>query len=191
MRNIGDKVPKLLLFHNGGGPVKHFFVRVSFLVAAILFMGAGKASADTLTYQFTGAVTATFELPSMPTVLVSDPGFGFEVVPMNLMINGVASNDFLTFYNIAFGGGFGACFAGNCLDVLTSGPQLYSGSEDHPTMLAMGSTPLIDRRTGDPAGSISTATPEPSAFLLLAIGLFAVLGAGLVSKRFARVPVAA
>ena len=110
--------------------------RISFLLGALLFIGVGRASADTLlSYQYSGPVSASFELPVMPTVIVSGAGFGFEVTPINLMINGAPSNDFLTFYNAAVGGGFGACFGGECLDILVAGPQLYSGPEASPTML--------------------------------------------------------
>ena len=157
------------------------FNRVSILLAALLCFGVGRASADTLnSYEYTGAVNASFELPVMPTVIVSGAGFGFAVTPINLMINGAASNDFLTFYNAAVGGGFGACFGGECLDILVSGPQLYSGPEATPTMLAMGGS-FTDRRTGDPAGTIST--PEPPAVGLLALGLLAL---GLTTVGFKR-----
>lgn len=153
--------------------------RILFLLSALLFVGASRASADSLlAYQVTdGPVSVSFELPVTPTVLLSSAGFGFEVTPINLIINGTPSVDFLTFYNATFGGGFGACFAGNCLDLLTNGPQLYSGSEANPTMLPLVGVPLTDRHTGDPGGTISTGTavtPEPSGLVLLAFGLVAL-----------------
>jgi hypothetical protein len=147
--------------------------RILFLLSALLFLGAGRASADSLlAYQLNnGPVSVSFELPVMPTVLVSSV-FGFEVTPINLLINGSPSGDFLAFFSTADGGGFGACFAGNCLDLLTGGPQLYLGSEAHPTMLPLAGVPLTDLRTGDSAGTIST--PEPSGLVLLAFGLFSL-----------------
>ena len=156
--------------------------RILFLLSALLFLGAGRASADSLlAYQVNGPVSVSFELPVTPTVLLSSPGFGFEVTPINLLINGAPSGDFLAFFNTAGGGGLGACFAGNCLDLLTGGPQLYSGSEANPTMLPLAGVPLTDLRTGDSAGTIST--PEPSGLVLLAFGLFS-LALITVSRRF-------
>lgn len=155
-------------------------IRFFVLFGACLCVG-GKASADTLiSYQFTGPVNASFELPEMPTVIVSGAGFGFAVTPIDLMINGAASSDFLTFYNSAVGGGFGACSGGECLDILVAGPQLYSGPEATPTMLSVGGS-FTDRRTGDPAGTIST--PEPSAVALLTFGLLALALATAGFKR--------
>ena len=156
-------------------------IRFFILLGALLFVGVGRSSADTLiSYQYSGPVTASFQLPEMPTVIAFGPGFGFAVTPIDLMINGVASSDFLTFYNSAFGGGFGACAGGECLDILVTGPQLYSGPEATPTMLPIGGS-FTDRRTGDPAGTIST--PEPSAVGLLGFGLLAL---GLATAGYQR-----
>ncbi len=143
--------------------------RVLFLLGILLFLGVGQASADTLSYQFSGPVSASFDLPVMPTVIVFGTGQGFEVTPLNLMINGSPSNDFLTFYNSAVGGGFGACSGGDCLDILVAGAQLYSGPESNPTMLPPNGGSFTDRRTGDPAGTF--ATPEPSTIGLMTLGL--------------------
>lgn len=79
----------------------------------------------------------TFTLPINPAILSdnADSGFGFTVVPSNLTINGAASSDFLVFYSLAEGGGFGAFSSGSQFDILTTGVQLYSGSESAPTML--------------------------------------------------------
>jgi hypothetical protein len=156
-------------------------MRFFILLGALLCVGVGRSSADTLiSYQYSGPVTASFELPEMPTVIVFGTGFGFAVTPIDLMINGVASSDFLTFYNSAVGGGFGACAGGQCIDILVAGPQLYSGPEATPTMLPIGGS-FTDRRTGNPAGTIST--PEPSAVGLLGFGLLALALATAGYKR--------
>jgi hypothetical protein len=158
--------------------------RVLFFLGALLFFGVAGASADTLlSYQFSGSVSASFDLPVMPTVIVFGTGQGFEVTPINLMINGAPSNDFLTFYNSAVGGGFGACSGGECLDILVAGAQLYSGPEATPTMLPPGGGNFTDRRTGDPAGTF--ATPEPSTIGLMTFGLIAL---ALAVARFKRSP---
>jgi hypothetical protein len=172
------------------------FYRASLLVAALLLVGAGKASADTiLSYSFTGTTTVTFELSQTPTPTAVDPGFGFVVTPINLMINGAPSNDFLAFYNVAVRGGFGAFACGSCVDLSVSGPQLYSGSEANPTMLLLSGVNLPNFPGGPGGGTISNmnpnSTPEPSAFLLLGLGLVALVGTGLAAKRFGRLPVSA
>jgi hypothetical protein len=150
------------------------YSRVLLILSSLLFLAAGIASADTLSYSFTGSVSATFELPVNPIPTVADPGFGFQVTPLNLMINGVASNDFLVFYNAdpvtGGGGGLGAFGCGSCVDFSFFGPQLYSGPEASPTMIELAGITLSDE-TGEPVGSIST--PEPSGLVLLAFGLSA------------------
>ena len=158
--------------------------RVALFLSAAVFLTAGIASADTLiTYQFTGAITASFELPVNPTVVKSTAGSDFEVMPLNLMINGVASNDFLVFYNTALGGGFGAFASGTSAAINVVGPQLYTGLESSPTMLGLvtSGVPLMDIKSGTPVGTLTTpgtpgpvGTPEPSATVLLGIGLLAV-----------------
>jgi hypothetical protein len=168
--------------------VKNSF-RAAFLLSAILFLTAGIASADSLiSYQFTGAgVSASFELPVNPTVLSSNDGFNFIVMPMDLKINGANSSDELDFFAAGIGGGgFSAFSGGPVADINVTGPQFYTGPESAPTMASFGAdgVTLMDFMSGDPAGTLTTtvtSTPEPSATVLLGIGLLAV---GLAALRF-------
>jgi hypothetical protein len=171
----------------------HQFRAVLFL-SALLLLTAGVASADSLiSYQFTGGTS--FELPVNPVPTVFTLGFDFEVTPINLMINGAPSSDFLVFFNgdpiTGGGGGFGAFSCGDvsCQDISVVGPQLYSGPESSPTMLGLGDTgvALMDPTSGTtsmistPGTPSAISTPEPSVTVLLVIGL---LAAGLVALGF-------
>jgi len=168
--------------------VKNSF-RAAFLLSAILFFTAGIASADSfISYQFTGAgVSASFELPVNSTVLSADDGFDFVVMPMDLKINGAKSSDELDFFAAGLGGGGFSAFSGGLVaDINVTGPQLYTGPESAPTIASFGDdgVMLMDFLTGDPAGTLTTtvtSTPEPSATVLLGIGLLAV---GLAALRF-------
>lgn len=169
-------------------------LRAAFLLSAVLFLTAGIASADTLiTYQFTGGgVTASFELPVNPTVLEFTVGTNFQVMPIDLMINGAPSTDKLSFFSAGkFGGGFEAICGLTCSDINVAGPQLYTGLESSPTMLGIvaGGVPLTNFGTTTAVGTLTspgtvgpvTSTPEPSATVLLGFGLLAV---GLAAATF-------
>jgi hypothetical protein len=175
--------PLIALVLNGRCQVNSF--RLALCFSAMLLLTAGIASADTLiTYQFTGGTS--FQLPVNPVPTVFNLGFDFEVTPINLMINGAPSSDFLVFYNAdpvtGGGGGFGAFSCGSCQDISVVGPQLYSGPENSPTMLGLGDTgvTLTDPVAGTtttistPGTPSTVSTPEPSLTILLGIGLLAV-----------------
>jgi hypothetical protein len=168
--------------------------RVVLFLSALLLLTAGIASADTLiSYSFTGGTS--FKLPVNPVPTVFSPGFDFEVTPINLIIDGTPSSDFLVFYNgdpiTGGGGGFGAFSCGDvsCQDKSLVGLQLYSGPESSPTMLGLGDTgvTLMNPVTGatftisTPGTPSAISTPEPSVTVLLVIGL---LAAGLVALGF-------
>ncbi|MGA8038277.1 MAG: PEP-CTERM sorting domain-containing protein [Candidatus Acidiferrales bacterium] len=157
---------------------------LSFCFAATNAKADGGGSGDVL-YTITGPssnpITVTFELPVNPTIGGPDNydmGFGFQVEPIDLTVNGVAEpNDCLFFYNVNWDGGFedndGLFSLMNPAGVLTA---LYSGSESDPTMLILpGPITLNDfeSESGDYTLTVSTV-PEPTSLMLLATGILAL-----------------
>jgi PEP-CTERM motif len=157
------------------------------IFALFFFMSAGTAKADgggsgDLTYTITGPasnpVTITFELPVNPTIGGPDNydmGYGFQVDPINMTVDGVATTgDCLYFYNVDWDGGLqdglGNVNLMNPDGVMTA---LYTGPESAPTMLAL-SGPItlndFDTQSGDYTMTV-TATPEPASLMLLACGI--------------------
>jgi hypothetical protein len=170
-----------------------FFSRVSLVFVAVLFIGAVSAKADSLLYfTVTGpGKTASFELPTHPVInpYNADPGFGFLVTPINLIIDGVASYDFLGFYaDGPLGGGGGVASFTSVFSTHFSlfGPQLYSGDEFNPVFAAQGPTTFFDVDNSDQysltISQNASTVPEPTTLLLLAAGL---LPLGLLVKRLA------
>jgi hypothetical protein len=165
--------------------------RILSILSSLIFLTAGVASADTiLSYSLSGPTSATFELPVNPTVLSSSVADGvFEVLPINLIINGVASSDHLAFFNAATGGGLEAFSCESCpLDINLLGPQLYSGTEGMPTMLSLNAVLVNDFDTGEPAGTLSASpvsTPEPSVAAMTVFGILTIgLAAGTFKGKF-------
>jgi len=163
--------------------------RVSLLFAAVLFIGACSAKADTmLFFTITGPKTFIFELPTQPTInpYNGDSDVGFLINPINLMIDGNPSNDFMAFYlGGGENGGALAIFNSTVDDVIAlTGIQLFSGSVCNPVFAAQGPVVLPDFDTGDSytltISKNPPSVPEPSTMLLLAAGL---LPLGLLAKR--------
>jgi len=164
--------------------------RISLLTAAVLFIGTGSAKADTmLFFSITGPVSATFELPAYPTInpYNADPEVGFLINPINLMIEGNPSNDFMAFYLGGENGGALAIFNSTIDDVISlEGIQLFGGSVFSPVFAAQDDPiDLSDFDTGEPGYTLTISknppsVPEPSTMLLLAAGL---LPLGLLAKR--------
>ena len=116
-----------------------------------------------------------------------DDGFGFVVAPIDLMIDGVASDDLLAFYSNSFspGGGFAAVTPDFMDSAFTLyGPQVYGNSEDNPSFEASWFKLHDDegQKYKLVISTSPTSTPEPSSLLLLAAGL---LPLGLLAKRLA------
>jgi hypothetical protein len=169
--------------------------RILLILSSLVFLTASVASADTiLSYTLSGPISATFELPLNPTVLSSSLGDEFEVLPINLIINGVASSDHLAFFSTASSGGLEAFSCDICdADINLAGPQLYSGTEANPKMLFLNAVPVTNFDTGEPAGTLSASlvsTPEPSAAMLMTLGLIATgLAAAAFKRKFIVAPI--
>jgi hypothetical protein len=153
-----------------------------------MFIGADVACADTLQFTLAGPVSASFDLPSVPSVMPGnvDSGFGFTITPADLMVNGAAANGFLAFYNASASGGFGIFASGFNTVVHLSGAQIYGGTESNPTF-APGTLSLTEFPNGTTPFTLTVtdisnvSTPEPSVTVLLAIGLMVI---GLVLLHF-------
>jgi hypothetical protein len=163
--------------------------RTSLLFATVLFLVAGSAKADTmLFFSITGPTTATFELPTHPTInpYNADGDVGFLITPINLIIDGAPSSDFVVFYLGGENGGALAIFNSAVDDVVSlAGIQLFGGSPFHPVFAAHSPIVLSDFDTSDHAYRLTISknppsVPEPSTMLLLAAGL---LPLGLLAKR--------
>jgi hypothetical protein len=148
--------------------------------AFFLLLSVGTVRADgsgMLVYNVTGPVDVTFELPDNFTVASGSYGLGegFFVTPIDLTIGGSqVSGDFLIFCNSSMGGAF--------VDwdglVNLTGPQLYTGPENDPTMSGIpGDVPLFDFNTGAGGYTLTVtpaAMPEPTAIILLGTGLLSL-----------------
>ena len=155
-------------------------VPVALAFAFALLLSAGTAKADgtsLLSYDLTGPVDATFELPANFMVAPGDYGIGagFYVTPIDLTIDGSpVSGDQLLFFNSNFGG----AFEDSDILINLTGAQLYTGSENNPMMSAFpGGIPLFDYDTGAGGYTLtvtSVPAPEPTSILLMGIGLLSL-----------------
>jgi hypothetical protein len=155
-------------------------ISAAIALAFVLLLSVGTARADgggLLAYTVTGPVDVTFELPDNFTVASGNYGLGegFFVTPVDLMIDGSpVSGDFLVFCNSIMGGAF--------VDwdglVNLTGPQLYTGPENDPTMFGIsGDVPLFDYNTGAGGYTLTVTpvvSPEPNTIILMGIGLLSI-----------------
>lgn len=155
-------------------------IPAALVFALFLLLSAGRVRADgnqVLAYTLTGPVNATFELPVNFTVGAGNyySGEVFIVTPTDLLINGAPapSGDSLIFYNSSMDGAFADWDDNFSL----TGPQLYTGPENAPTLSYIpGNIPLVDFFTGaDYNLTIApVSTPEPSSLLLMGAGLLSL-----------------
>lgn len=132
-------------------------------------------SLDSFVYQI-GGNTFTWELPASPTPDSANSGILFTLYDVSVSENdGPPILGTMTFYTLAYGGGLDF-FVGDYYYSDIYGPQFYYNAETSPSFQTGTFTSLIDYGIYDdgvPGGTlqISTAVPEPSALLLLVIGL--------------------
>ena len=124
--------------------------RLSLLTLPLILAGVmnAPALADTINYTFSAlGSTATFSLPSNPTVNVVGSDF-FQINGVTVTVTGFGTfTGNIDFFDTAGGGG-----AGSGVDVL-HGPQLFSGTLSNPMLLA-GMFELSGTVTPDSDGAI-------------------------------------
>lgn len=157
-------------------------------ILALSLLASGPVWADSTTdfsYQ-AGGNTFTWQLPTDPTITPGNayPDSAFTINNVTYTENGVSSVGTFDFFTPALGGGFDL-WIGNFFCLINAyGPQIYNGSENDPTFVP-GTYWFADTGNGciPTLGVLKVVNvPEPSALLLLVVGLGAALSASLVRK---------
>lgn len=172
--------------------IKQIVLR-TFVLGAIAASATLAAKADTLDFTLTGKGTdITFALTSSPTVSSYSTRNGdFTLDNVILDVNGFNITTDLSFYD---GGSFGGGLAAELFHL--TGSQIFTGSLNDPTFKTgnFTLTSNSDSYSYCDSGSYNlsivdvtktvtpTVTPEPSSILLLATGVFALVGAGAVKR---------
>jgi hypothetical protein len=148
-------------------------LKLGALLAIVTIFAALPAKADsgqTLDYTLSGGpVSASWTMSQDPTPFFVEDGTVFAVNSTDLIVDGLPVDDIICFFNLSDSGGV------NSVTYLPDlvGAQLYTGSEDSPTMLT-GMFYLTDEQTGAYYTLNVTNAPEPMTWLLLASGLAAL-----------------
>lgn len=161
--------------------------------AALAAIAPPAASASTIFYSISGdGHTATFTLPSNPTNFVfSDAGYDFGIEASNSLFDGVANVAGVSFYadpfpdGSPFPGGLTYLDNSSFYQFNWSGPQIYTGPEDAPTLLAFGPTSFIDIGTNKEVTIFaldSSAVPEPATWATMVMG-FGLVGTAYRKRR--------
>ena len=153
--------------------------------AALMFVTP--AQAVTLNFVLTGDYSASWSLDSSPAPDNRTDGVVFGVNSVTGDFPGTSANIVnVTFYPGGNGGGLGLVeFPG--LFVLTDGPQLYTGSEAHPTFL-IGTFDLTEfvgngnytLTITDP--NATGTVPEPATWALM-LGGFGLVGSAMRRRQ--------
>jgi hypothetical protein len=174
--------------------VSKFGFAVIILLASIFLSAAPLRADGTDNYVYTAdGNTFTWQLSADPSPKSSDPIDGFTFSNFTLKENGHSVTGTLDFYTSLLAGGFDfwtGSLTGPDFVIDAYGPQLFGGSTGLPTMLA-GNFSFEDFAANDNnalecsySGSLQvTATPEPSALLLLFVGLVTALGLTALRKN--------
>jgi hypothetical protein len=171
---------------------------MQYAAVAVMFLGLTSAmqaqadSIDSFVYE-SGGNTFTWELPSSPVVTPGNasPGNSFTLLDVSVSENGgTAAVGTMDFFSDPGGLGNGGIdfFVGNFFYLINAtGPQVYSGPETSPTFL-IGTfnsfTEYGNGFVGVPGGTlqISKVVPEPSALLLLVLGLGLTFAINIVGR---------
>ena len=144
------------------------------LVLACAFLIAPALKADTLNFTITGqGSTYTFSLDSSPTPDVDVAGVFFRIDNQLINIdNQFGETSDLNFFNNTAAGGVSLLG----LNLVFSGPQLYTGAEATPTFLTGQFTLMSGLDTyALTIAPESSPVPEPGSLVLLATGAVATL----------------
>lgn len=154
--------------------------------AALACMIAAPASAVPLTFDLTGAYTASWMLDSNPEPDFIDGGYRFNLYDVNGRFPGASTPVAdLIFYNQRFDGGLAIedFFADSKALLVTTGPQIYGGTEEAP-FFRPGTFQLADfynaNRYTLTISAAAPAVPEPATWAMMLVGLGA---AGAAMRR--------
>lgn len=171
---------------------------IALMLVAFTMLGATQVRADSLNYSYTaGTNTFAWVLPTNPTPGSYGIGLGFALNNISFSETGsggtTTGTGTMDFFNGANGGGFDLWVGSYNYLINAYGPQLYSGPESAPTMLAGPFTVVVDYGDGTvpPVSGTSgnaTSVPEPGTLPLLAIGLAIALAFSF--RFFARISTA-
>lgn len=155
------------------------FLHRAVAVAFASCLLAAPASAQLVSFTFSGGLTASWTLPQHPVPDFTNSDL-VAIDNVDILYDGAARNLNLEFFTAGFGGGV-------CIDAINAcdlgdlfGEQLFTGEVETPTF-RLGTFSLIngidDSEVFLLIEQVATV-PEPSAVLLLAIG-----AAGLLAVR--------
>jgi PEP-CTERM motif len=147
-------------------------------IAAAALCGSA-ANAELYNFNLGGDYSATWQIDTDNPPDYVDPGsyIAFYDVAGNFegALGGYAD---VGFYHIDSGGGLDITdYVGNSVLLVTDGPQLYGGSDEHPTFLA--GTYTLTEFLGEGTYTLTiSAVPEPATYGMLLAGI-GLVGAAL------------